>query len=168
MVGVLTAVHVLVALILILAVLLQSARGTDIGSAFGGMGSQAAFGPRGTATFLSKATVVLAAVFMVTSISLAILANRSVGVGGGSILSGEEAAPAGTAPSAPATPSSPAGAPIQVQTAPVGPEPPASASPSAPAATGGAAPAAPAAPAGEPAAAPPANPSAPPAAGSSP
>ncbi|MBI3895548.1 MAG: preprotein translocase subunit SecG [Acidobacteria bacterium] len=77
MVGLLTAFHVLIAVVLILVVLLQSARGADIAGAFGGMGSQAAFGPRGTATFLSKATVVLAILFMLTSGSLAILANRT-------------------------------------------------------------------------------------------
>ncbi|MBI4463113.1 MAG: preprotein translocase subunit SecG [Acidobacteria bacterium] len=77
MVGLLTTFHVLIAVVLILVVLLQSARGTDIAGAFGGMGSQAAFGPRGTATFLSKATVVLAILFMLTAGSLAILANRT-------------------------------------------------------------------------------------------
>src|SRR3970040_1963391 len=81
MVALLTAVHVLWALILIFAVLLQSARGTDLAGAFGGMGSQAAFGPRGTATFLSKATVVLAVVFIMTSLSLAIPPNHSRGGG---------------------------------------------------------------------------------------
>ena len=91
MVALLTAVHVLVALVLILVVLLQSARGTDLAGAFGGMGSQTAFGPRGTTTFLSKTTAVLAAVFMVTALSLAILSNRSRGRGG-SILGGEKPA----------------------------------------------------------------------------
>ena len=99
MIGLLTALHVLVAVILILGVLLQSARGTDLAGAFGGMGSQTAFGPRGTATFLSKATVVLAIIFMVTSVSLAILSNRLRGTGGSSVLSGEQAAP--TQPASP-------------------------------------------------------------------
>ena len=44
----LLTIHILVAVVLILVVLLQSARGTDIAASFGGMGSQAAFGPRGT------------------------------------------------------------------------------------------------------------------------
>ena len=141
MVALLTAVHVLVALILIFAVLLQSARGTDLAGAFGGMGSQAAFGPRGTATFLSKATVVLAVVFMTTSISLAILANRSMGGGGGSILSEEEAAaPTETTPpaSAPAT-TGRLPVPVRTQGLPPGvgieitPRRPASARPDAPA-----------------------------------
>src|SRR4029077_3206924 len=91
MVGFLTAIHVLVALVLILVVLLQSARGTDLAGAFGGMGSQTAFGPRGTTTFLSKTTAGLAAVFMVTSLSLAVLSNRTRR--SGSVLSGEKTAP---------------------------------------------------------------------------
>ena len=65
-----TAVHVIVCLILILVVLLQSGKAADLAGAFGGMGSQTVFGPRGTATVLSKATTVAAALFMVTSLSL--------------------------------------------------------------------------------------------------
>jgi preprotein translocase subunit SecG len=166
MVALLTVVHVLVALILILAVLLQSARGTDLAGAFGGMGSQAAFGPRGTATFLSKATVVLAVVFMMTSISLAILANRSVG-GGDSILSEEETtAPAETTPPGSTTPGS---SPIQVQPGAL-PQPQVSvsrpdapASPNAPAASAETAPSVPAQPAAQPPATPATNPPAAPA-----
>lgn len=94
MIGLLTALHVLVAVILVLAVLLQSARGADLAGAFGGMGSQTAFGPRGTATFLSKATVVLAVSFMLTSISLAILGNQLQGAGGPTVLGDEPAAAA--------------------------------------------------------------------------
>jgi len=70
-----TAVHVIVCLILILVVLLQSGKAADLAGAFGGMGSQTVFGPRGTATVLSKATTIAAALFMVTSLSLGILAN---------------------------------------------------------------------------------------------
>jgi preprotein translocase subunit SecG len=70
-----TTVHVVVCLILILVVLLQSGKAADLAGAFGGMGSQTVFGPRGTATVLSKATTVAAALFMITSLSLGILAN---------------------------------------------------------------------------------------------
>ena len=91
MITLLTVVHILVALVLILVVLLQSARGTDLAGAFGGMGSQTAFGPRGTTTFLSKTTAGLAAAFMVTSLLLAILSNRTIR--SGSVLSGEKSAP---------------------------------------------------------------------------
>lgn len=112
MVALLTTVHVLVAVILILIILVQSARGTDVAAAFGGMGSQAAFGPRGTATFLSKATTVLAILFMLTSLSLAILANRVRG-GGGSVLGQQEP----TTQPQPATPAPVEGQPEpQVQT----------------------------------------------------
>ena len=68
----LTGFHVLVCLLLMLVVLLQSGRAADLAGAFGGAGSQTAFGPRGAATFLSKATTFLAIVFMVTSLALAI------------------------------------------------------------------------------------------------
>ncbi|MBI4460264.1 MAG: preprotein translocase subunit SecG [Acidobacteria bacterium] len=114
MVGLLTSFHVLIAVILILVVLLQSSRGGDIAGAFGGMGSQAAFGPRGTATFLSKATVVLAILFMLSSISLAILANRSPGAGRSVLGTQQPAQPSGptveteTVPAAPAPREAPA------------------------------------------------------------
>ena len=109
MVGLLTALHILIAIALILIVLLQSAQGTDIAGAFGGMGSQAAFGPRGTTTFLSKATIALAALFMVTSVSLSIIGSRGAS-GNDSVLSGEPASPL-TAPATPAVPAAPGTAP---------------------------------------------------------
>jgi preprotein translocase subunit SecG len=71
-------VHIVVCLLLVIVVLLQSGKAADLAGAFGGMGSQSTFGPRGTATFLSKMTTTLAVLFMVTSLSLWILAaNRS-------------------------------------------------------------------------------------------
>jgi preprotein translocase subunit SecG len=92
MVVILTIIHILVALFLVLIVLMQSGKGGDVAAAFGGMGSQTAFGPRGTTNFLTKATAILAGVFMVTSLTLAVVSNRSTG--GGSVLSGEKAVPA--------------------------------------------------------------------------
>ncbi|MGP8247082.1 MAG: preprotein translocase subunit SecG [Bryobacteraceae bacterium] len=74
-------VHIIVCLFLIVVVLLQSGKAADLAGAFGGMGSQTAFGPRGSATVLSKATTISAALFMVTSLSLSILATRSAGLG---------------------------------------------------------------------------------------
>lgn len=74
-------VHVIVCIFLIIVVLLQSGKAADLAGAFGGMGSQTAFGPRGSATLLSKATTVSAVLFMVTSMSLSILATRSAGLG---------------------------------------------------------------------------------------
>ena len=74
-------VHILVCLFLIIVVLLQSGKAADLAGAFGGMGSQTAFGPRGSATLLSKATTVSAVLFMVTSLSLSIMATRNAGLG---------------------------------------------------------------------------------------
>ena len=74
-------VHVIVCLFLIIVVLLQSGKAADLAGAFGGMGSQTAFGPRGSATVLSKATTISAILFMVTSLSLSIMATRNAGLG---------------------------------------------------------------------------------------
>jgi len=76
-----TVIHIIVCLFLVIVVLLQSGKAADLAGAFGGMGSQTAFGPRGSATVLSKATTLAAALFMVTSMSLAIMATRSAGTG---------------------------------------------------------------------------------------
>ena len=81
---ILTTIHVIVCVFLVLVVLLQSGKAADLAGAFGGMGSQTAFGPRGAATILSKATAIAAGLFMLTSISLSIMATRTAGVGGGS------------------------------------------------------------------------------------
>jgi preprotein translocase subunit SecG len=75
----LTILHVLVCLFLIIVVLLQSGKAADLAGAFGGMGSQTAFGPRGSATLLSKATTISAILFMLTSMSLSIFATRDAG-----------------------------------------------------------------------------------------
>jgi preprotein translocase subunit SecG len=111
----LVLIHSLVCIFLIIVVLLQSGKAADLAGAFGGMGSQTAFGPRGSATLLSKATTVSAVVFMISSMSLSILATRS---GGGTVgktvldqAPATQTAPAKkTAPGAPAAPA-PAGAP---------------------------------------------------------
>jgi preprotein translocase subunit SecG len=79
MIYLLTTIHVLVCLFLVVVVLLQSGKAADLAGAFGGMGSQTVFGPRGSATVLSKATTVAAALFMVTSLALSIMATRSGG-----------------------------------------------------------------------------------------
>jgi preprotein translocase subunit SecG len=73
--------HIVVCIFLIIVVLLQSGKAADLAGAFGGMGSQTAFGPRGSATLLSKATTVSAVLFMLTSLSLSILATNRAGVG---------------------------------------------------------------------------------------
>jgi preprotein translocase subunit SecG len=77
---VLLILHVLISLALMIAVLLQSGRGGGLAGAFGGgSGSQAIFGGRGAATFLSKATTVLGASFMVSSLLLAVLSSHRFG-----------------------------------------------------------------------------------------
>jgi preprotein translocase subunit SecG len=80
------AVHVIVCLFLIVVVLLQSGQAADLAGAFGGMGSQTVFGPRGSATVLSRATTWAAIIFMLTSLSLAILGTRRSSATAGSVL----------------------------------------------------------------------------------
>ena len=65
------SLHVVLSVLLILIILLQPAKGSDIGAAFGGGGSSTMFGPRGAGNLLSRATTVVAVMFMCTSISLA-------------------------------------------------------------------------------------------------
>ena len=72
--------HLIACFFLIAVVLLQQGKGQDLASAFGGGGTQAAFGPRGSATLLSRVTTGLAAVFMITSISLAIIKQKQASV----------------------------------------------------------------------------------------
>ncbi|MCS7315319.1 MAG: preprotein translocase subunit SecG [Bryobacterales bacterium] len=99
-------VHILVCLFLIVVVLLQSGKAADLAGAFGGMGSQTAFGPRGSATLLSKATTVAACIFMATSLTLAILATRGTGAGT-TVLERQPAKPAPATP----LPGAPSGQP---------------------------------------------------------
>jgi preprotein translocase subunit SecG len=85
---VITVIHVVVCLFLIGVVLLQSGKSADIAAAFGGMGSQTAFGPRSAANALTKATTWAAIIFMLTSFTLAIAASKlsSGAAGAGSVL----------------------------------------------------------------------------------
>ena len=93
MLGVLVLiVHIFVCLFLIVVVLLQSAQSGDLAAAFGGQGSQTAFGPRGAATVMTKLTTWCAIIFMLTSITLSIMGSRKIGTGG-SVLSGQKPAP---------------------------------------------------------------------------
>lgn len=101
--SILVTLHVLVCFILIVVIMLQSGNAADLAGAFGGAGSQTAFGPRGAATFLSKATTWCAIVFMLTSLALSF--KRSPGeaaVSSGSIL--EQTQKSGTAPAVPKPP----------------------------------------------------------------
>jgi preprotein translocase subunit SecG len=88
----LTIVHYVVCIFLIIVVLLQSGKAADLAGAFGGMGSQTVFGPRGSATVLSKATTIAAILFMFTSLSLSIIATRGT-KGGSSVLDKAKSAP---------------------------------------------------------------------------
>jgi preprotein translocase subunit SecG len=92
--------HVVACLFLIAVVLLQQGKNQDLASAFGGGGTQTAFGPRGSANVLSRATTILAGVFMVTSLVLSMLRPHS-----SSLLDQVKTPPL----SAPAAPASPAG-----------------------------------------------------------
>jgi preprotein translocase subunit SecG len=113
-----TIVHVIVSLFLIGVVLLQSGKAADLAGAFGGLGSQTVFGPRGSATVLTRATSISAILFMVTSLSLSLLATNDGGGSGNGILD-KITAPVQqtgeTAPAAPGAPATPAGQ-IQVNT----------------------------------------------------
>lgn len=112
-------VHVVVAVVLVLVVLLQSGKAGDLSTAFGGAGSQTAFGTRSAATFLNKATAVAAVLFMVTSLGLSIMSFRG---SGGSIMEGvpeqpapTEGAPAESKPAAPEQSTSPPASPPETQ-----------------------------------------------------
>ena len=72
----LTIVHVIVCLVLIGAILLQQGASADLAGAFGGQGSQTAFGPRGASNILTKVTTWAAVIFMLTSIGLTVLVAR--------------------------------------------------------------------------------------------
>ena len=67
--------HLIVCFLMIAAILLQAGKGAEIGAAFGGS-SQTVFGSRGPGTFLSKVTVGAAIIFMLTSLTLALLSRQ--------------------------------------------------------------------------------------------
>jgi len=109
--------HVVACFFLIAVVLLQQGKGQDLASAFGGGGTQTAFGPSGSATVLSRATTILAGVFMVTSMALSIIRPGRSGV-------------LDQVPSAVASPSPAAtAAPVTTPVAPAAPAAPAEATP---------------------------------------
>jgi preprotein translocase subunit SecG len=102
---VLVTLHIMVCFVLIIVIMLQSGNAADLAGAFGGAGSQTAFGPRGAATFLSRATTWCAIVFMMTSLTLSVKRGPSEAVSTtGSILEQTQKqapAPAKTTPGAP-------------------------------------------------------------------
>ena len=95
------AIHILVCVFIVIVVLLQSGKSADVAAAFGGMGSQTAFGPRSAANVLTKATTWSAVIFMVTSIVLSVMMGRHTS---GSVLVGGKPAKQTSAPAQPGAP----------------------------------------------------------------
>ena len=124
--AVLTIFFVLNCLVLIVVVLLQSGKAADLAGAFGGAGSQTAFGPRGAATVLSQATTWCAVMFMICALALVVRVDRSVEQGGSILQQFSKPAPAPAKP-APAIP-----APTTQQPAAPTPQQPAPATPAKP------------------------------------
>ncbi|MEW6408729.1 MAG: preprotein translocase subunit SecG [Nitrospirota bacterium] len=81
----LIVLHIIVSFALIFIVLLQRGKGADVGAAFGGGSSHTIFGSRGATSLLSKITTVAAIIFMLTSLSLAVMSSKR-----GSIVSKEK------------------------------------------------------------------------------
>jgi preprotein translocase subunit SecG len=88
-------------LVLIIVVLLQSGKAADLAGAFGGAGSQTAFGPRGAATLLSQATTWCAIMFMICAMALVLRVDRAGSTGGSVLEKFSKPAPAKTAPVTP-------------------------------------------------------------------
>jgi preprotein translocase subunit SecG len=107
---VLVTLHVVICGLLIIVIMLQSGEAADLAGAFGGAGSQTAFGPRGAATFLSKATTWCAIMFMLTSMTLTMHQNSTAASTGSSVLQ-QFSKPSKSAPAVPA-PTAPASAPV--------------------------------------------------------
>jgi preprotein translocase subunit SecG len=103
----LTAFFVLNCLVLIIVVLLQSGKAADLAGAFGGAGSQTAFGPRGAATILSQATTWCAIMFMVCAMALVLRTDKAIDQGGSILQKFSKPAPAKPAPAATPVPAQP-------------------------------------------------------------
>jgi preprotein translocase subunit SecG len=131
--AVLLVLHVLICLVLIGVILLQSGEAADLAGAFGGSGSQTAFGPRGATTFLSRATTWCAIMFMFTSLEMTLHVSTTTAGPGGSVLE-QFSRPAPAAPAQPGSPAAPAttpGQPVPAQSAPAEPAAPAQPAPPA-------------------------------------
>src|SRR5207245_8318196 len=115
----LSSFFVLNCLVLIIVVLLQSGKAADLAGAFGGAGSQTAFGPRGAANVLSKATTWCAVMFMLCAMAMVLRTDRAVGQGSSILEKVSKPAPKpvpGTPGSRPAT--TPATTPATAPSAP--------------------------------------------------
>ena len=102
-------VHVLIAFLIVGLVLLQRGKGADAGTGFGAGASGTVFGARGSATFFSRATAVLATLFFVTSLALAFLSTQRSTVPTSLLQSGSAPTSAPASTPAPAAPAQPAG-----------------------------------------------------------
>ena len=122
----LTTFFVLNCLVLIIVVLLQSGKAADLAGAFGGAGSQTAFGPRGAATVLSQATTWCAVMFMVCAMALALRSDRTAGQGSSVIYDRSKGATTPVKPVTPAPKTTPGQNPVP--TAPAA-QPPAAQNP---------------------------------------
>jgi preprotein translocase subunit SecG len=113
---------VMTCLVLIIVVLLQSGKAADLAGAFGGAGSQTAFGPRGAASILSQATTWCAIMFMVCAMALVLHVDRAAGTGGSVIYNTTKpgSKPAATPGKTPATTPAPG---TTTPTAPLQPAP---------------------------------------------
>ena len=110
--GVILGIHVLVCILLCLVVLLQASKGSGLagGGAFGGGAESTIFGGRGAATFLSKATTVFGAAFMVTSLALTLMGKVQAGKPHSAVAEEARNAPISTpSQTAPPTQAPPAG-----------------------------------------------------------
>lgn len=128
----LLVLHIVACFFLIGVVLLQQGKNQDLASAFGGGGTQTAFGPRGSANVLSRATTILAGLFMVTSLSLTVLRPRESSVLDqlpASTAPASSSAPAASQPVAPASSTAPAEAAPAASSAPATSAPAPAASP---------------------------------------
>jgi preprotein translocase subunit SecG len=125
----LTTFFVMNCLVLIIVVLLQSGKAADLAGAFGGAGSQTAFGPRGAATILSQATTWCAVMFMICALALMIRTDKAVEQGGSVLHQTSKTAPKKTPATIPAAP-----APVPQSSAPQS-NPPASSTAPAPSST---------------------------------
>lgn len=135
----LTIFFVMNCLVLITVVLLQSGKAADLAGAFGGAGSQTAFGPRGAATILSQATTWCAIMFMICALALVLRTDKAVEQGGsvlhqisrpapkkapGTTPAPQSSAPQGSAPASSTAPPPASSQPAPQQPAPAQPKKP--------------------------------------------
>jgi preprotein translocase subunit SecG len=108
---VILVIHVLLSLAIVGLVLLQRGKGADAGAGFGSGASGTVFGARGSSTFFSKLTAVLATCFFATSLSLAYAASHRTAAAPKSLLEQVPATAPASSPGAASVPSAPQGAP---------------------------------------------------------